>query len=85
MSPRSPPKVFQPLVESPQAHPRTGAGDRTYGSVESAEILSKDCFAACEGLAAFLSFDLLLKSYNKNSVAKGLKLGGAYGSLCICC
>ena len=37
----------------------------SHGSIESAEILSKGCFAACEGLAAFLSFDLLLKSYKK--------------------
>ena len=37
----------------------------SHGSLESAEILSKDCFAACQGLAAFLSFDLLLKSYKK--------------------
>ena len=37
----------------------------SHGSIESAEILSKDWFAACEGLAAFLSFDLLLKSYKK--------------------
>ena len=44
----------------------------SHGSIESAEILSKDCFAACEGLAAFLSFDLLLKSF-KNSVVKELK------------
>ena len=35
----------------------------SHGSIELVEILLKDCFAACEGLAAFLSFDLLLKSY----------------------
>ena len=33
----------------------------SHGSTESAEIFSKDCFAECEGLIAFLSFNLLLK------------------------
>ena len=37
----------------------------SHGSIESAEIFSKDYFAVCEGLAAFLSFDLLLKCYKK--------------------
>ena len=33
----------------------------------------KDCFAAWESLATFISFDLLVKSYKKNSVVEGLK------------
>ena len=37
----------------------------SYRSIELADIVLKDCFAAWESLAAFLSFDLLLKSYKK--------------------
>ena len=47
-------KIHKQLVMSPKSLSH---------AIESAAILSKDCFAACEGLATFLSFDLLLKSY----------------------